>query len=145
MKTLYYSIMIIIGISGSISLWSWYFLVPDNNIAGSISGIMNVDNTNSSIKFTIVNGTLYHIYKTENKPEVIVLDVNATSNGYLYITIPRLMLDFKNPNGSDGKFSVFEAGQEIDFTEIKKTSTERTLYIPFKKSITFIEVVKPNS
>lgn len=137
--------MIIIGISGSVALWSWYFLVPENDLAGSISEIMNVDNTNSSIKFTMVNGTLYHIYETENKPEVIVLDVNATGNGYLHITIPRLVLDFKNPNGSDGKFSVFEAGQEVNFTEIKKTSTERTLYIPFKKSITFIEVVKPNS
>lgn len=137
--------MIIIGISGSISLWSWYFLVPDNNPAGSISGMMNVDNTNSSVKFAIVNGTLYHIYKTENKPEVIVLDVNATGNGYLYLTIPRLLLDFQNPNGSDGKFSVFEAGQEVDFTEIKKTSTERTLYMPFTKNTTYIEIVKPNS
>lgn len=136
--------MIIIGISGSIGLWGWYFFIHDNTTTGSISGTINVGDTNSSIQYLITNGTLFHIYKVNKPLETIVLNVNATGSGYLYLTIPRTLLDFKNPNGNDGKFVVFESGQNVDFTEIKKTSTERTLYIPFTRS-TPIEVVKPNS
>src|SRR3989442_10517096 len=145
MKTLYI-VIIIIGISGSIVLSEWIYtsMFKANNQTETVSGILNVGDTNSPIKYVIANGTIFHIH-TVNKPaESIVLYVNATGSGYLYITIPRTLLDFKNPNGSDGEFVVFEDGQEVDFTEIKKTQTERTLGIPFTRS-TNVEVVKPNS
>ena len=144
MKTLYI-IIIIIGISSSIVLSEWIYnsMFKANNPTETASGIMNVGDTNSSIKYVITNGTLFHTHKVNKPLETIVLYVNATGSGYLYLTIPRTLLDFKNPNGSDGEFVVFEDGQEVDFTEVKKTQTERSLGIPFVRS-TNIDVVKPN-
>ena len=144
MKTLYYFIMIIVGISGSIVLWSWYFLTYDNNSIGSISGIMNVIGTNFSVNYTITNATISSIVNDSHN--VITLSLQTKGNGYITMTMPRSILEHKTSTAIEGfgLFSTVSQSEEIDYHVDKKTLNEITFSFPFKKNDNRIIMWLPN-
>lgn len=59
----------------------------------------------------------------------LVLNLNMTKSGTLTITLPRELIDAKNPDGTDREFFILRGGQFLTFTEVNSTDTERTLQI----------------
>jgi predicted secreted protein with PEFG-CTERM motif len=68
----------------------------------------------------------------------LVIEVDATDNGSISITLPRDVIDATN-NGDDDDFFVIVDGEEVDFQETK-TSTDRTLTIEFPADAEEIEI-----
>jgi predicted secreted protein with PEFG-CTERM motif len=98
-----------------------------------------VDGTNFSISYTITNGKVTDI-KADVQSKSLIASIQTTGDGVLTITLPRALIDAQ-VNGQDDKFFVLNDGQEADFQEINKTSTDRTLSIPFTDGTEQIEII----
>ncbi|HXX05494.1 MAG TPA: copper-binding protein, partial [Candidatus Bathyarchaeia archaeon] len=98
----------------------------------SISKVPNtisVDGTNLSVLYTITNGKVLDI-KADTQSKSLIVSIQTTADGLLTITLPRALIDAQT-NGQDDQYFVLNDGQEASFQEINKTSTDRTLSIPF--------------
>jgi len=69
----------------------------------------------------------------------LVIEVVATDNGSISVTLPRDVIDATN-NGDDDDFFVIVDGEEVDFQETK-TSTDRTLTVEFPAGAEEIEII----
>ncbi|MDH3656895.1 MAG: PEFG-CTERM sorting domain-containing protein [Nitrosopumilus sp.] len=69
----------------------------------------------------------------------LVIEVDATDNGSISVTLPRDVIDATN-NGNDDDFFVIVDGEEVDFQETK-TSTDRTLTVEFPAGAEEIEII----
>jgi len=98
-----------------------------------------VDGTNFSVMYTITNGKVVDI-KADTQSKSLIVSIQTTGDGVLTITLPRALIDAQ-VNGQDGQFFVLNDGQEADFQEINKTSTDRTLSIPFTDGTEQIEII----
>jgi predicted secreted protein with PEFG-CTERM motif len=110
-----------------------------------------------SIPYTIEGGNITNM-QILGQQTTLAITINTSSNGSLSITLPRALIDAKalppvstavnststtsvNPaEMPDQSFIVQDGGQNVQFTEVKSTST-RTLGIPFHKGDTTIDVV----
>lgn len=142
MKSVYYSIVIIVGISGTIALWSWfYFSMHDKNEQeGIISGTIHVNGTNFSVNYTITNATILSI--ANDSHNVITLNLQTKGDGYSTMTMPRSVLEHRTSTAIEG-FGLFSA-DEIDYHVDKRTLNEITFSFPFKKNDTRIIMWLPN-
>jgi hypothetical protein len=148
MKTLHYSIIIVVGISGTVIVWGLFYpIVISTNPSNMLSGTISVENTTSSVNYSITHATILRVYKVaDQQPNALVFNINATGDGNLSVTIPRSLLDSKNSDGTDNSFAIFTSGggSSVDFTEIEKTSLQRTISFPFTKSTVNIEIIVPS-
>ncbi len=110
-----------------------------------------------NIPYTIEGGTVQSM-QIEGQQTTLAITLSTTSNGSLSVSLPRALIDAKelppvstavnststtkvNPEEMpDQSFVVQDGGQNVQFTEVKNTST-RTLGIPFHKGDTTIDVV----
>jgi len=69
----------------------------------------------------------------------LVVSLNTTNDGILTITLPRTLIDAQL-DGEDDIFFVLVDGADTDFQE-SKTSTDRTLTIPFTDGTQEIEIL----
>jgi predicted secreted protein with PEFG-CTERM motif len=101
-----------------------------------------VDGTSYSISYTITNGKVLDI-KADPASKSLTVSIQTTGNGVLTITMPRALIDAKNPDGTDAKFVVLNDGQEnTNATETMPAgATDRTLVIPFNNGTQQIEIV----
>ena len=70
----------------------------------------------------------------------LIILIDATDDGSLTITIPRLVLDAVFENGEDDEFFVLVNDEEVDFDEIT-SSTDRILIIAFPAGTETIEII----
>jgi len=98
-----------------------------------------VDGTNFSVLYTITNGKVLDI-KADTQSKSLIVSIQTTGDGVLTITLPRILIDAQ-ANGQDDQYFVLNDGQESSFQEINKTSTDRTLFIPFTDGTQQIEII----
>ena len=112
--------------------------------------IIKVKNANASVAYRIDNGrilevTAYGLSSTSSSGEIsgssiLIVSMNAASNGTLIITMPRILIDAKS-NSLDDNFTILSDGHEIQYAETSKTITSRTLSIPFQWGAKHIEII----
>jgi predicted secreted protein with PEFG-CTERM motif len=69
----------------------------------------------------------------------LIVSLQTTNDGNLTITLPRKLVDAKNGTNDD-QFFVLVDGADTGFQE-SKTSTDRTLSIPFSVGTEKIEII----
>jgi len=99
---------------------------------------MAVAGTEFMVSYKITGGKLISI-----TPDVtansLILEITASQDGSLVITLPRALIDAKTGD-QDEDFFVLIDGEEREFTEIT-TSTDRILTIPFFAGDEQIEII----
>ena len=70
----------------------------------------------------------------------LVVTINAIDDGYVTLTIPRIVADSKSANGADLEYLVIVDGEGSDFEE-SKTDNARTLTIDFVAGTEKIEII----
>jgi predicted secreted protein with PEFG-CTERM motif len=91
-----------------------------------------------NVNYSMDGGTVSNI-SVNTGDESLLVDVVTTGNGTLTITLPRTLID-STVNGQDDKFFVLIDGENVDFQE-SKSSTDRTLTIPFSDGSQEIEIM----
>ncbi|HXU95150.1 MAG TPA: PEFG-CTERM sorting domain-containing protein [Candidatus Nitrosotalea sp.] len=106
---------------------------------GGQGNTMKVDGTDLSVTYSITNGKVLGI-KADVQSKSLIVSITTTGDGVLTITLPRGLIDAQ-VNGQDDHFYVLNDGQEADFQETSKTTTDRTLSIPFTDGTEEIEII----
>jgi predicted secreted protein with PEFG-CTERM motif len=106
---------------------------------GQVGNTMKVDGTDLSVTYSITNGKVLGI-KADVQSKSLIVSITTTGDGVLTITLPRGLIDAQ-VNGQDDHFYVLNDGQEADFQETSKTTTDRTLSIPFTDGTEEIEII----
>ncbi|HEV2192143.1 MAG TPA: PEFG-CTERM sorting domain-containing protein [Nitrosopumilaceae archaeon] len=107
---------------------------------GAPSGnTVKVDGTDLSVTYSITNGKVLGI-KADIKSKSLIVSIQTTGDGQLTIDLPRALIDAKINDQTDDQFFVLNDGQEAQFTETK-TTTDRTLTIPFTDGTGQIEII----
>ncbi|MDE1770742.1 MAG: PEFG-CTERM sorting domain-containing protein, partial [Thaumarchaeota archaeon] len=106
---------------------------------GQAGNTMKVDGTDLSVQYSITNGKVLGI-KADVQSKSLIFSIQTTGDGVLTVTLPRALIDAQM-NGQDDKFYVLNDGQEADFQETSKTTTDRTLSIPFTDGTSEIEII----
>ena len=106
---------------------------------GQAGNTMKVDGTDLSVQYSITNGKVLGI-KADTQSKSLIVSIQTTGDGVLTVTLPRGLIDAQ-VNGQDDKFYVLSDGQEADFQETSKTTTDRTLSIPFTDGTQEIEII----
>ena len=107
---------------------------------GTPSGnTIKVEGTDYSVSYSITNGKVLGI-KADIQSKSLIVSIQTTGNGQLTITLPRALIDAKMNEQTDDQFVVVNDGQQADFTETK-TTTDRTLIIPFTDGTGQIEII----
>ncbi|CUR51374.1 Putative blue (Type 1) copper containing protein [Nitrosotalea devaniterrae] len=102
---------------------------------------INVTNTNFTLNYNIFGNNKVLDANMDMQSKSLILSLETTSNGTLALTMPRAMIDAKLPTGNDDKFYVLVNGQESIFQEVKTTTTDRTILIPFTNETHVIEII----
>ena len=105
---------------------------------------VSVDGTNDVIGYEITGGKILSIMPDldENGKIIstsLIVNIDASEDGSLTLTIPRTILD-ATMNGEDDEFFILVDGEEVDFDE-SKTSTSRTVTIPFQAGAEVIDII----
>ncbi|MGI0027283.1 MAG: hypothetical protein ACREAD_05525 [Nitrosopumilaceae archaeon] len=106
----------------------------------STTKTMNIDNTKFSANYTVSNAEILNI-RLDIPSQSVFVTMQASGDGNLIITIPQEL--FKNSR-SDLHYAglfVIEDGRENEYKEIKTTSTDITLLIPFVNGTKYIEII----
>jgi predicted secreted protein with PEFG-CTERM motif len=93
---------------------------------------------NFNVNYSMDGGTVSSM-SVNTQDASILVDINTTGNGTLTITLPRTLID-STVNGQDDQFFVLVDGENVDFQE-SKSSTDRTLTIPFSDGSQEIEIM----
>ena len=105
---------------------------------GKTPGQIAIEGSDEMIGYKITGGKLISITPDTDANSLIV-NIEATNDGTLTLTIPRSIMD-ATINGEDDEFFVLVDGEEVDFDE-KATSTDRTLTINFLAGAEEIEII----
>ncbi|MGI0027859.1 MAG: PEFG-CTERM sorting domain-containing protein [Nitrosopumilaceae archaeon] len=100
---------------------------------------IKVDGTDFSVTYSITNGKVLGI-KADIQSKSLIVSIQTTGDGQLTITLPRALIDAKINDNTDDQFFVLNDGQEAQFDETK-TTTDRTLTIPFTDGTEQIEII----
>jgi predicted secreted protein with PEFG-CTERM motif len=100
---------------------------------------IKVDGTDFSVTYSITNGKVLGI-KADIQSKSLIVSIQTTGDGQLTIDLPRALIDAKINDQTDDQFFVLNDGQEAQFTETK-TTTDRTLTIPFTDGTGQIEII----
>ncbi len=99
-----------------------------------------VDGTDFSLSYSITGGSITNIYP-EVESTALVIEIETTDDGELTITLPRELIDNK-VDGADADFIVLiDLAQEAEGVSETKTSTDRTLTIPFYNGAERIDII----
>lgn len=91
-----------------------------------------------NVNYTLAGGTISDM-RISTQDTSLVISLNATSDGNLVIDLPRSLIDAKTNTGDD-QFIVLVDDTYTSFHETK-TSTDRTLTIPFSSDSGRIEII----
>ena len=136
-----------IGYGGNISETAFDFFVSSDD-DGFISN-MEVDIPNSGtfdIPYTMKGGTLELITLDKNNLG-LDMKINAKSDGYIKLQLPREYIDSIKNDGTDENFIVIVSNSEnqypfqTEFRKIDSTDTFRTIEIPLKQGDSLVEII----
>lgn len=131
MRWFMYSIVAILAISlGTISSFAQSSSTFD--VKGSQGG------QSYPVDYSLTGATVNDMSLDSNQTS-LVISLQTTSDGNMTITLPRTLIDAKN-GANDDKFFVLVDGTDTDFQE-SKTSTDRTLTMPFSDGSEKIEII----
>ena len=99
---------------------------------------IEVGNTGKMIGYSITGGSVLSINE-DFEAHSLIVRISTTSDGELTITLPRNVIDSKSGSADDDFFVLID-GEEVEFTE-SKTSSDRTLTIPFPDGAEEIEII----
>ena len=99
---------------------------------------MKVEGTEFMVGYSITGGKLLSIMPDVDANSLII-NIDATNDGSITLTLPRALIDAKIGN-EDDQFFVLVDGEEVDFDE-KKTAESRTLTISFYAGAEQIEII----
>jgi predicted secreted protein with PEFG-CTERM motif len=131
-----YSVLVEYGSQDRTATTTFQF---SGSLVTKVPSTIPVDGTNLSVSYTITNGKVLDI-KADTPSKSLIVSIQTTGDGVLTITLPRALIDAQ-VNGQDDQFFVLNDGQEASFQEINKTSTDRTLSIPFTDGTQQIEII----
>lgn len=113
---------------------------------GATTGrFFTVEGSDDRITYSIVGGRVIGMTVDPNTKS-LVIEIEATSNGQLTVTLPRSVIDSRfgadGKSGADMDFIVLVDGAEMLVSPDEvATSTDRTITIPFADRTTQIEVI----
>jgi predicted secreted protein with PEFG-CTERM motif len=131
-----YSVMVQFGSQDRTAQTTFQFA---GSTGGQAGNTMKVDGTDLSVQYSITNGKVLGI-KADVQSKSLIVSIQTTGDGVLTVTLPRGLIDAQ-VNGQDDHFYVLNDGQEADFQETSKTTTDRTLSIPFTDGTQEIEII----
>ena len=100
--------------------------------------VFDLDGT--GINYKITGGSIKSIYPDTDSNSLII-EIDATDNGMLTISLPRAVIDSDIDGDLNGDFFVLLDNEENDYEETKTTETYRTLNIEFFASSEIIEII----
>jgi hypothetical protein len=103
--------------------------------------VINVMNTNLSIQYNNTGSAKILSVKPDVPARALVITLQATKEGLLTITLPRELIDKKDRGADSTYFFVIGGYISRDAKENSKTSTERTITIPFIAGTEQIEII----
>ncbi|MDA8030683.1 MAG: hypothetical protein MPK62_06050, partial [Alphaproteobacteria bacterium] len=109
---------------------------PDPSITGTT---ITIEGATDLITYEITGGRVLAATASPSTTSLL-LDIKAHENGIISLNMPRTIIDAVQ-NGYDIEFFILIDAEERPFTEIKSTSTHRTLNIPFSAVNTDIEII----
>jgi len=126
-----FSWLVAIGILISMAVFLSSDVSAQEQTNSAPNKVINVTNTKFSIQYNNTGIVKILSAKTDVQAKSLVITVQATKDGLLTITLPRELIDRKD-RGADSPF-FFVIGGYIsgDAKENSKTSTQRTITIPF--------------
>jgi hypothetical protein len=91
-----------------------------------------------NVNYSISNATISDM-SIDTQDTSLIISLQTAGDGSITITLPRTLIDAKTGTVDD-QFFVLEDGADTDFQE-SKTSTDRTLSIPFTDGTEKIEII----
>jgi len=135
-----YSVKVQFGSADRTAQTTFYF-AGSSGQQGQTGNAMQATGTDLSVQYGITNGKLLDI--TANvQSNSLIFSLQTTGDGILTVTLPRILIDTRLNDQTDGKFQVLNNGQaNTNFQETSTTTTDRTLSIPFTSGTTEIEII----
>ncbi len=101
-----------------------------------------VDGADFSLSYSITGGSITNIY-LEVESKALVIEIETTDDGELTITLPRELIDNKvvGTDDDDDFIVLLDLGEEAVGVSETKTSTDRTLTIPFDNGVERIDII----
>ncbi len=136
-----FSWLIVVGILISIVVFLSNDVSAQEQTNVTSNKVVNVMNTNFSIQYNNTGIAEILSVKPDVQARALVITLQATKDGLLTMTLPRELIDRKD-RGADSPF-FFVIGGYIsgDAKENSKTSTERTITVPFTDGTEQIEII----
>ena len=115
-------------------------MIEDPSIMDSIvtATTITVQDSTDLVSYEIINAKLINVIPDMDAVSLLI-NIEATDDGSITLTVPRSVLDATINNGDD-EFFVLVDGEEVDFEEIT-TSVDRTLTIEFFAGTEQIEII----
>ena len=115
-------------------------IIEDPIIIDSIvtATTITVQDSTDLVSYEIINAKLINVIPDMDAVSLLI-NIEATDDGSITLTVPRSVLDATINNGDD-EFFVLVDGEEVDFEEIT-TSVDRTLTIEFFAGSEQIEII----
>ena len=137
-----YTVKVLYGTESRKTETTFQFGGPGSGTTPGPSGPrIEIGDTGKFIGYSITGGSVISIVE-DFASHSLIITISTTSDGELTITLPRNVIDAKmDDSDTDDEFFVLVDLEEVpDYTE-SKTSTERTLIIPFEDGTTEIEII----
>ncbi len=103
-------------------------------------GTLVFDLEGTGINYKITGGSIKSIYPDVDSNSLII-EIDATDNGMLTISLPRAVIDSDIESNLNGDFFVLVDNEENDYEETETTETYRTLNIEFYAGSEIIEII----
>ena len=118
----------------------WGSEIPETAAQGSNSTInLKIDDKSYPITYNLTGGKLSNITAMKEN-STLALDLVTNDDGTLILTLPRNIMDSKNPQNKDEDYIVFGDGVPIGADQITTNNQVRTLSIDFDKGVEKIEI-----
>jgi hypothetical protein len=136
-----FSWFIVIGILISLVVFLSNDVAAQEQTNVTSNKVINVMNTNFSIQYNNTGNAEILSVKPDIQARALVITLQATKEGLLTITLPRELIDKKEHGADSSYFFVSGGGMSGDAIENSKTSTERTITVPFTDGNRQIEII----
>jgi len=136
-----FSSLVAIGILISIAVFLSNDVSAQEQTNMTPNKVINVMNTNFSIQYNNTGIAKILSVKPDVQARALVITLQATKEGLLTITLPRELIDKKDRGADSPFFFVIGGGISGNAKENSKTSTQRTITIPFIEGTHVIVIV----
>ncbi|HET6458251.1 MAG TPA: hypothetical protein VFG24_05185 [Nitrosopumilaceae archaeon] len=135
-----FSCIMVIGILISTAVFLSSDVSAQEQTNAASNKVIDVMNTKFSIQYNNTGDVKILSVKPDIQAKSLVINIQATKEGLLTVTLPRELIDDKN-RGADSPF-FFVIGGYIsgDAKENSKTPTQRTITIPFIEGTNMIVI-----